>query len=240
MKAFLENESTTASLDAPELAQKFGIREKADYLLSNGRLIAELKTINGDPKERIERRLKARFAEPGSPIVLGRFGLTPALEGLDDRTQLEKAVHDLSARSVRRHLQKANDQVQATKEVLDRPDAAGVAVLMNGAEKMIDIANIGYSIKIAMEVVTGGYAHLSYVWVSVEAHRIRMPNGELGFPELLIAKSIENVPEINFFARMLAAWAAFNGGQLEQIEHGGSWDTMQAVYDDGPPVLSLY
>lgn len=240
MKEFLESEPATASLDTPEYAQIFGSSGKADYLLGNGRFVAELKTINGDPKDRVERRLKERFAKPGSPIVLGRTGLAPALERMEDRSELEKAIHDLSARSVRRHLQKATEQARATKEALGCPRAAGLAILMNDAEKMIDAANIGYSVKSAMEVVPGGYADLSYIWASVEAHRIRLPDGQLGYPQLVIAKSIENAPEMDFVARMLAAWAAFNQAELQQIQHGGSWDAMAAVYDDGPPVLELY
>jgi hypothetical protein len=240
MNRFLQSEPTTESLDSEAFAQLIGAETKADYLLANRHFVAELKTINGNPKDRVEQRLKARFAQPGAPIVFGTLGLTRVLEGMSDRDQVLKVINDLSARSVRRHLQKSNTQIGAIKERLRLADAAGLTIIMNDSEPMIDAANIAYAIKNAFENVKGGYSHISYIWVSIERHRIRFPDGSECFPQLLITKSSKSGPELDFLGRMLWAWAHFNGARLQQMSHEGDWDTMAAIFSDPPPALALF
>jgi hypothetical protein len=70
MMQFLEREPSTESLDAPAFAQINGARLKADYLLGGRGLVAELKTLNGDPHDRLEQRLRDRFAQSDAPIGL--------------------------------------------------------------------------------------------------------------------------------------------------------------------------
>jgi len=240
MKRFLEAERTTESLDDERFARLTGSNGRADYLVGSRRFVAELKTINGDPKDRVEQRLRERLALPGSPLAFGQVGVSQVLERLPDEQEVLKVMNDLSGRVVRRHLQKANEQIEATKSLLRLNDAAGLAIIMNDSERMIDAANIGYSIKSAMEAVAGSYLGISYVWASIECHRIRTPAGIDGFPQLLVTKSLGPSPELDFLARMLNAWAASLGSILHSVPHNGDWNTMLPIYDGGPPVLQPY
>jgi hypothetical protein len=146
MIQFLEREPSTESLDSPAFARINGARSKADYLLGGRGFVAELKTINGDPHDRLEQRLRERFARPDAPIVFGSLGVAKAIEGLHDRAALSKMMVDVAARAVRRHLQKANEQIAAIKARLDLPGAGGLLILMNDAEPMIDVGAMGYPI----------------------------------------------------------------------------------------------
>lgn len=240
MMEFLEREPATESLDGAAFAQINGSQTKADYLLGGRRLIAELKTINADPQDRIEQGLKERFAQPDAPIVFGTLGISKVIEGLPDNQVLSKMMVDVAGRAVRRHLPKANDQIAAIKERLDLPDAGGLVILMNDAEPMIDASAIGYAIKSAFENVESGYPHITSVWVSVESHRIRMPGDRLGYPLLHVFKSLERQAELDFMARMLDAWARFNGSRIERLEHRGDWDVMRPVYDGPTPTLAPF
>jgi hypothetical protein len=143
MMKFLEAETSTESLDGAAFAQMNGSDTKADYLLGQRRLVAELKTINGDPHGRLERRLKERFAKPDAPIVYGTVGLSKVIEGMDDRDELSKMLVDVVGRAVRRHLQKANEQIAAIKTRLNLPGAGGLLILMNDTEPMVDASAIG-------------------------------------------------------------------------------------------------
>jgi hypothetical protein len=240
MMKFLQDEPSTESLDDSAFSQVNGSGTKADYLLANRAFVAELKTINGDPKDRLEQRLKARFAQPGAPIVFGTMGMGAVLDGMPDKDDIQKVMHDLSARSVRRHLQKSNSQIGAIKERLDLGTAAGLAIIMNDSEPMIDAQNIGYSIKNAFETVGGAYPHISHIWVSIERHRIRLPDGTDGFPQMLITKSTESGARWDFLKRMFWAWAQFNGGTLQPMPHNGDWNSMRAIFADKPPALALF
>jgi len=240
MMAFLEADPSTESLDGEAFAQVNGSETKADYLLGSRGLVAELKTINGDPQDRMEQRLKLRFAQPDAPIVFGTVGLSKVMEGLEDRDALSKMLVDVAGRAVRRHLQKANEQIGAIKKRLGLPDTGGLVILMNDAEPMIDIGAIGYAIKSAFETVEGGYPHITNVWVSVESHRIVLPRDRHGYPQLHVFKSLERQDELEFMARMLNGWGIANGSRLERIEHRGDWDVMQPVYHGDVPTLEPF
>lgn len=240
MKRFLEGIRGTESLDEGELAQMAGSERKADYLLGGRRIVAELKTLNGDPKDRIEQRLRERMAQPGAPLVFGRYGLSPVLNSLPDREHMLRVLNDLSGRAVRRHLQKSDEQIQNSMALVGKQSSAGLSIVMNDSEPMIDAANIGYAIKSAFENVASGYSNISFVWVSIECHRLNIPGAGQGYPQLLVTKSSAPSPELNFMGGLLNGWAQYNGSILHHLEHNGDWDTMLPIYEGGPPVLSLY
>ncbi|GAN13955.1 hypothetical protein SP6_30_00950 [Sphingomonas paucimobilis NBRC 13935] len=107
----------------------------------------------------------------------------------------------MAGRAVRRHLQKANEQIGAMKTRLKMPDAGGLLILMNEAEPMIDISAIGYTLKTAFETVEGAYPHITNVWAIVESHRIAMPGGRKGLPHLHAFKSLDRLAELSFIER---------------------------------------
>lgn len=240
VKMFLESQTSTESLDDAAFALMNGSDIKADYLLGQRSLIAELKTMNGNPHNRIEQRLKERFAKPGAPIVYGKVGLSKVIEGMEDRDTLNKMLVDLVGRGVRRHLQKANDQIAAIKTRLNLPNAGGLVILMNDAEPMIDAGAIGYAIDSAFNTVEGGYPHITNVWASIESHKIRMPGKRIGYPQLHVYRSLVRLSELDFMGRLLSAWGEVNGSCLERLEHHGDWNAMKPIYERPPPSISPF
>lgn len=237
---FLEADASTESLDGTAFAQVNGSDTKADYLLGNRGLVAELKTLNGDPHDRMELRLKERFAKPDAPIVFGTLGVSKVVEGLYDRDALSKTLVDVAGRAIRRHMQKANGQIAAIKTRLDLPNAGGLLILMNDAEPMIDASAIVYAIKSAFDTVEGGYPHITNVWASVESHRVRMPAARAGYPQIHVFRSLERQAELDFMGRMLGAWGHANDSCLERLEHRGDWNVMGPIYDGPTPTLAPF
>lgn len=240
MKAFLESEASTESLDSAAFDQVNGSKTKADYLLCKRGLVAELKTLNASPLTRTEQRLKARFTQPDAPIVFGTVGVASVIEGLPDRDAISKMMIDMAGRAVRRHLQKANEQIGAVKERLGLNNIGGLVILMNDTEPMIEASAIGYTLKNAFETVPGGYPHITNVWASIESHRIAMPNGRTGYPQLHVFKSLERQVELDFIGRMLGAWGRLNSSRLERLRHGGDWNAMHPIYDGPTPRLQPF
>lgn len=241
VNAFLLQEPTNESLDDEQFDQANGSEKKADWLLGRRRIVAEMKTLNGDPLERVERRMQSRFQQPGAPIVFGTMSMGPVIDSLADRDEQLKIIHDLSARKVRSNLRTASDQINAIKERFKLDTAAGLAIILNETEQMIDAANIAYSIFKAFREHPEIYAHIDYVWASIESVRIKLPDGLAGYPQLLISRS-HTPPQahINYLARMVEAWALSNGSTIQAVPHRGDWDTMEPIYKNGPPTMSLF
>lgn len=237
---FLEGDDWTESLDGAAFDHINGSETKADYLLAGRRMIAELKTLNASPMDRTEQRLKKRFAEPDAPIVFGTLGVSKVIEGLQDNEAISKMMIDMAGRAVRRHLQKANEQIGAIKMRLKLPDAGGLLILMNEAEPMIDISAIGYTLKTAFETVEGAYPHITNIWAIVESHRIAMPGERKGFPHLHFFKSLERQAELDFIGRMLGAWGHHASSRMERLDHRGDWNVMRPIYDGAPPTLAPF
>lgn len=241
VKNFLAQEPTNESLDSEAFDKANGSDTKADWLLANRMFVGEMKTLNGDPLDRVERRVQDRFAQPGAPIVFGTMGMGPVLGALPDQDEVLKVIHDLSARAVRSNLKKSSDQIGAIKDRFSLPSAAGLTILLNESEEMIDAANIGYSVIKAFREHPKSYAQIDYIWASIESTRIRTASGAAGYAQLLICKDRQPPRQhLNFLAQMLGAWAAANGTVLEQIDHRGDWAIMQPIYKNGPPSFSLF
>lgn len=227
----------TESLDGPEFDHINGSAPKADYLLGGRRMIAELKTLNASPLDRTERRLKERFAGKDAPIVFGTMGVSKVIEGLADRDAISKMMIDMAGRAVRRHLQKANEQIGAIKARLGLPDVGGILILMNEAEPMIDASAIAYTLKTTFETAEGGYPHITNIWAILESHRVAMSGGREGYPSLHVFKSLERQAELDFIGRMLGSWGHRNGSRMERLEHRGNWESMRPIYDGVTPIL---
>lgn len=240
MMAFLESDSGSESLDAPEFDAINGSGTKADYLLDHRAIVAELKTVNAGPQTQMESRLKARFDQPGAPIAFGTLSVSAVIGSLHDSEAVSKMLVDLAGRAVRRHMRKADDQIASIKERLDLPDAAGLLILMNDSETLIDVSAIAYAIKSAFENPEGSFSHITNIWVAVESHKIAMPGGRKGFPILHVFKSFDNQPALDFMARTLEHWAHRHGGRIERLRHGGDWSVMQPIYEGEGPVLAPF
>lgn len=240
LKRFIEADRGTESLDDKAFDSVNGSGTKADYLLGGRRMIAELKTLNGSPHERLQNRLRERFKKPDAPVVFGTLGISQVIASLSDREEVNKMMVDVASRAVRRHLHKADEQIGAIKERLGLPEAGGLLVLINDGEEMIDLAAIGYALKNAFETVKGGFPNITNVWATVESHRIPMPNNREGYGQLHVFKSLERRAELDFMGRMLGAWGAMHNSRMERLIHRGDWDVMRPIYDGPPPVFEPY
>lgn len=235
---FLEAEASTESLDGEKFDHVNGSDTKADYLLGGRRMICELKTLNGSPAARTESRLKDRFAKPDAPIVFGTAMISEVIGGLADRDALSKMMIDMAGRAIRRHLQKADEQIGAIKARLGLGDVGGLLILMNESEPMIDASAIAYTLKTAFE--GGGLAHITNIWVVVESHRVQMPGGRTGYPSLHVFDAPERRAELDYIGRMLAAWGHRNGSRMERLPHRRDWNAMRPFYDGPPPTLEPF
>lgn len=240
MIEFLEGDSSTESLDGAAFDHINGSGEKADYLLGQRGFVAELKTVNSSPRGRTEQRLRQRLTQPGASIVFGTLGVSKVIENLHDRDDVAKMMVDMAGRAVRRHLQKANEQIGAVKDRLGLHNAGGLLILLNDAEPEIDASAIGYTLKTAFEASETAYPHITNVWAVIESHRIAISGNREGYPSLHLFKGPGRPAQLDFMARMLDAWARHAGSRIERIPHRGDWASMRPIYDDPLPPLRVF
>ncbi|MGY6660852.1 MAG: hypothetical protein ACXIVO_00885 [Glycocaulis sp.] len=240
MKNFFELESTSESLDDDAFCEIFGSRKKADFLLNNRKIIAEIKTINASPNQRLNLRLKEWLSRPDAPIVFGQFNVGAVLDSFSDSDQLKKEWFDVSARSVRQSIGKMCGQITSTKKQLSINDSSGLGVLINEFEKGIYIQGALHGIRHCLSL-RDEYEHVRYVWVVIESHRLNIPGFGEVFPFALVTR--ENAPPDDdeyFLKMMILEWARFNRSDLIEIDHQGLWDVMSPVFEDGPVVLDPF
>jgi len=240
LKKFLNMEQSTESLDGPEFSFINGSKRKADFLLGTRRFVTELKTICGNPTERLESHLKARFAQPDAPIVFGSACMEAILRGMNDAAAIRKMICDVSARAVRRHFRDANEQIGATKSRLSLDRGVGLLILANDLDKLNDVGTIAYATRMAFESTDQEPSNIDYVWITVESHLIDLENGGTGYPQLLISRSNANARDLHFLGSMIASWARYNSSEMASAARGGFWEAMRPVYKGDPPHLSLF
>ena len=240
LKRFLDLEATSESLDAEKFCEAFGSRKRADYLLNNRKIIAELKTLNSPPTSRLSKRLRTWLSRPEAPIAFGQVGVAKVLDYFPDGELLKKEIFDLSGRAVRQSLQKADVQIASTKSCLSVDSSSGLLILMNESEPGIDIQTIALAIRSCI-LDKENYKNISYVMAIVESHKINVINKGKYFPLIFVTRA-ENIPESDgiFFESLVSYWALFNNSDVISIEHHGSWDALDPVFEDGPVVLDPF
>ncbi|WP_342235244.1 hypothetical protein [Inquilinus sp. OTU3971] len=231
MKRFLDREPTTESLDGAAFAQLNGSGLKADYLQNSRRIVTEMKTVNGNTLERIERRLRDRLSQPDAPRVriYGKVPVSSVIENMPDRDKLNEVFNAVSGRAVRKDLKIANEQIRATKGRLRLDKSTGLVIVINDSVPGIDAAQIAHAIKYAINSSESGYPDLSHFWVNIECHCIRLPDGGTGYPQVLISRSSEKPNDVEFLRRLIGDWAEFNGSHLASLNHDGTWDSLRPV-----------
>uniref|UniRef100_A0A0N4ZZD3 NDK domain-containing protein n=1 Tax=Parastrongyloides trichosuri TaxID=131310 RepID=A0A0N4ZZD3_PARTI len=207
MHAFLKTGEGTESLDDKAFSTLHGTGQIADYLLWNRQFIAEMKAVNGYPAQRIERLI-------------------------DDETRKEPRMFVFGGRPIRKLLQQANPQITDTRTKLALPGAAGLAIIMIDKPQKIEAGVAAYAVREALRAAKPRLDEIDFVWVSIETHTVRLPDGRTGFPELGIWRANRR-PDIDraMIGQMFDAWAAFNGTEMEHLDHTSSWETLTPIGD---------
>lgn len=102
----------------------------ADFLLSNGEIIADLKCLRKDVLAKMQAVADQIMRERGIEMY-GSFPLQDVLDQLPDRDQVKWKVLDIAASRIMKDLEDASQQIKATKARLGLPDAAGAVIVAN-------------------------------------------------------------------------------------------------------------
>lgn len=234
-RAFVRTGDTTEDIDEIRFGQP-GSPSVADYLLDKRSLIAELKTLEADPANAIEKRVQVALRE-ARVTVMGRYGLAPILRSIPDGDKIAKDLVQIQGRRVRASIKDASEQIASTRNLLEIEEAAGMVVLLSDKSRLMDATSIAYAIREVLESKDYENSGVHYVVAFIESHSIRLPNGDGGYPILVVKDAVELRPEKEqrFVASMIEYWCHWHGRELFFIDHGGTWDSLYAL-EPGPAV----
>lgn len=213
----------------------------ADYLIDQRRLIVELKTVKGDPSERAALLLRNALAEEPRMTAYGRLGVQFILKKRPNGREINRQLVNISGRAVRQLLQKANTQIQSTRKHFTIPNATGLVVLVLDIGQTAEAGVVAHAVRHAIFAENKPLSDIDYVWVTMENHTIRLPDGGIGFPEMLIWREAE-LPERTkrLVGNMLDAWSARHKSDLVHIDHTGSWDALRPADPQWRADLNIY
>lgn len=238
-KDFLSSSPLNENLDDPKFSAVTGSDSKADYLLSDRAIIAELKALQlGTAKLRVEERLRQRFSKRDAPVVFGTMNVSRVIDVLDDRQEIYSLLNDLISRALRERLKHANKQIGHIRTALSLDASSGMLILLNDQEPMTTAQNIASTVHIAMTARENRHPHIKFVWAIIETHFIALPDGSLGFPMFVGWRGEVTSVEQAVLSWLVGGWAAANSADLFELPN--DLEGMAPVYRDGVPIISPF
>jgi len=104
--------------------------QNADYLLNNGKIVAELKCLEKDEEVELQKFID-KICEERKILLYGGMPFFKIIENQPDREELGKKGIAVLAKSLKRRLIKANKQLEDTKKKFCLPNAGGLVVMIN-------------------------------------------------------------------------------------------------------------
>lgn len=240
IKKFLETGEGTESLDTKKFSDHHKSGQIADYLLWNRRFIAELKTVNGYPSARMTRLVNDSLRKEPRAFVFGSVGMQRLLANRPDAVEINSAMVTIGGRPIRKMLQKSDPQICSTRAKLDLSNAAGLAIIVIDEPQRIEAAVAAHAVRAALQTNQPSLNEIDFVWVSIEAHQVRLPDGRLGYPELCIWRPNRRSDlDRKMIGQMIDAWTHFNGAEAEYLDHTVGWEVLRPIGEDWPLALSL-
>lgn len=235
MNTFLRTGDSTEQLDSKQFSSLHGGGQIADYLLYGRRFIVEMKGVNGYPSARISRLINDELRrEPRMFVFGGPMSVHRVLSERENGEEINRLMVNIGGRPVRKLLQQANPQISATRSKLQLSDAAGLAIILIDQPQMIEAGVAAYAVREALCAPEPQLDQIDFVWVSIESHTVRLPDGRLAHPELGIWRANRR-PETDraMIGQMFDAWGRFNGTELEHLDHTQGWESLSPVGMDG-------
>jgi hypothetical protein len=239
-KAFLGQLDNVESIDdtLPDAELTHG--KRADFLLDGRRVVLEIKSLKADPEYKIEERLAPHRKRPEFPAFYWDADLNEILPYLSDGEDVRREIVHAVTRSVQGALEKADDQIRATKKGLGLENSCGVVAMLN--------ERVGI---LAPELVTGKasqmllktrdgtvrYNNIAYVWIISESHRLATTEWNEHLPLILLEgpTADAHAEAGEYLDSLQLKWAAFEGIPFVSLGRRTDFDGLNFVKRTGQP-----
>jgi hypothetical protein len=210
---FLERKMAGRSLDL-----ECDKERRPDYECLGGALVIEIKSLKGDPSERLLNAIAPAQERESWPKFFGQWPIEAILKNLpeEEREALRKSIFDRLARAIVTHFKKADRQI--SNFCGDRTDVhLRVLVLINEDFAEYDPSTISYIAQ--RELRKKGsegsirYSNIDAVLYLTERHATNM-NGNVTFPITIIhgSKVADRPIPLELMRRLASRWAKWSAG----------------------------
>ena len=215
-RAFLDGLEDAENIDNSLSEADLAYGQRADFLLDQRRIVLEVKSLQTDPEYKIAERLDLHRNRPDFPVFFWNANLDQMLPHLSDGEEVRRQIFHAVTRAVQGALEKADDQIQATKEALSLEDSCGVVVILNQEVGILapDIVTAKANemlLKTRNNVLR--YTQIACVWIISESHVLIHKDGSEHSPLILLqGPTADTHADTGKYLRELQAkWAKFEG-----------------------------
>jgi len=128
---FLATRPGAESIDKLPLTIAQRDAEKADYFLSNRKVICEVKSLQTDTEEKINHLLQPILDSEEAPVFYGEWKLDNVLKNITNGEEIKREIFDAVTSAIQALFRKANRQIRTTKQMFNLPLAGGALVVVN-------------------------------------------------------------------------------------------------------------
>jgi hypothetical protein len=219
------------SLDDPNVLAISAQIKRADYLLFQRSMIAEVKQLETDPTYKVEAVLDRYRSHPSYPLFFGERTLSDVLAHMPQGIQEEirQGVYDSISRSIMEGCEDANRQIRNTRSHFGLARASGVLFILNDRIEILSPNVLGARIQQQMNKRaadgTDRFPEIAFVCALSWAHFVRGVDGTPSIPILTIegpaAKSFPVASEQLDY--VVQAWAfhsnsrVLDGGRASKV-----------------------
>jgi len=180
------------SLDDPAVLAPSARIKRADYLLLQRSMIAEVKQLETDPAYKVEAVIERYRSHPSYPLFFGQRTLEAVLAHMPPELQdeIRQRVYDSISRSITEGCEDANRQIRQTRSHFNLPQAAGVLFILNDRIPILSPnvlgARIEQQLRKRLANGTDRFPEIAYVFACSWAHFVRGSDGTPAHPILLV------------------------------------------------------
>ena len=215
-KKFLTQLPRSESIDEIRLPKDAQEEKRADFLVENRRVIIELKSLECDPKYKVQEEIDKHKNRAEFPLFYGDMEVHKIFKHLPDGKQIIRKLAEKVSRSIEQGFRSADKQIASTKSIFRCPDSFGLLVLLNENLSILSPELISKKVSqlLTRKDHDGSlrYKHVTSVLILLENYTLRQQQSHSFFP--LIVVEGPTVDDNDEFSTILdniqRAWATYN------------------------------
>jgi hypothetical protein len=194
----------------------------ADYFFLNRRIICEVKTLNKDTKEKVEKIFKELEKRPEFPIFYGEWESEKILKCLSDGEEVQRELARAVTSPIENTITTANRQIRSSKEYFGQSDASGIVVIINEKVDILDAALCKWRMFDCLNKRkpdgSPRFESIDAIWLLDEAHDLRITSSLYGPISLQILGGDKNEEVSQYVDYLMEEWAKFRGIPIQFID----------------------
>lgn len=216
-KNFVLSRKSNESIDALPNSHFKG--QKADYLLDERTIIAEVKYLTEDRGVTLNDRLNEKAnSDPTFPQFFGSVPVEEIINKHKDSDNFRRWVCDYTARTLDQIIRNANHQIRDTKEALGLSNSMGLLVLLNEGVQLYDEDFVYQEVSRILHKQRNGIFERNFVEAVWFINEYRALEKKVS-ANFFIGPSVRNDHASVILDMLAVDWAAHNGYALQGKGH---------------------